>query len=143
MPGFMAHLTTCIIEEQRGVSMKLSIMLFVLVKIIKHAVKKYPALKSKAMEKDFSIIIKTEDGARGRYFSFTGGELTSRGNDLAGADITLAWKDADTGFRVMIAQSNKAFVKAIQDGSLKVQGDINMIPQFMAIVKGAMKPSRL
>jgi hypothetical protein len=123
--------------------MKFSILLFVLVKIIRRAVKKYPALKSKVKEKDFSIIIKTEDGARGRYFSFNGGDVSSRGKDLSGADVTLTWKDADAGFRVMITQSNKAFVKAIQGGSLKVQGDINNIPQFMAIVKGAMKPSKL
>jgi trimethylamine-N-oxide reductase (cytochrome c) len=117
-------------------------LLFGLMVLIKRGARKYPALKEKIKEKDFSILIKTEDGRRGRHFAFSKGAVTSGGGGLPNADISLIWKDADTGFRVMIRQSDKAFVKAIQNGSLKIQGDPNCIPAFMSIVRGSMKGMR-
>jgi hypothetical protein len=107
--------------------------------MIKRGVKKYPALKDKIKEKDFTILIKTEDGSRGRYFAFSNGAVSSGAGDLSNADLSLVWKNADIGFRVMIKQSDEAFVEALQKGSLKIQGDPNCISPFMNIVKGAMK----
>jgi hypothetical protein len=119
--------------------MKFSMLLFGLMMMIKRGARKYPALKEKIKEKDFSILIKTEDGKRGRYFTFSKGAVSSGRGDQPNADISLIWKDADTGFRVMIKQSDKAFVKAIQKGSLKIKGDPNCIPAFMSIVKSSMR----
>ena len=122
--------------------MRFSMLLFGLMVMIKRGAKKYPALKVKIKEKNFSILIKTEDGRRGRYFTFSNGAVSSGTGDRPNADISIIWKNADTGFRVMIKQSDKAFVKAIQKGSLKIQGDPNCIPTFMNIVNGAMQGIR-
>jgi hypothetical protein len=122
--------------------MRFSMLLFGLMMIIKRGAKKYPALKNKIKEKDFSILIKTEDGRWGRYYTFSNGMVRSGTGDLSNADISLIWKDADIGFRVMIKQSDEAFVEALQKGTLKIQGDPNCISPFMNIVKGAMKGMR-
>ena len=119
--------------------MKFSMLLFGLMMMIKRGARKYPALKEKIKERNFSILIKTEDGRRARYFTFTNGAVSSGKGDVTNADISLIWKDADIGFRVMIKQSDKAFVKAIQKGALKIQGDPNCIPAFMSIVRGSMQ----
>jgi hypothetical protein len=122
--------------------MRFSMLLFGLMIMIKRGARKYPHVKDKIKEKNFSILIKTEDGGRSRYFTFTGGAVSSGRGDLPKADISLIWKDAAIGFKVMITQSDKAFVKAIQKGSLRIQGDPNFIPAFMSIVKGAMRGTR-
>ena len=122
--------------------MKFSMLLFGLMVMIKRGARKYPALKEKIKEKDFSILIKTDDGRRGRHFTFSKGAVSSSKGVMPNADLSLIWKNADTGFRVMIKQSDKAFVKAIQNGSLKIQGDPNCIPTFMSIVRGSMKGMR-
>jgi hypothetical protein len=117
-------------------------LLFGLMMMIMRGAKKYPALKDKIKEKDFSILIKTEDGRWGRYYAFSNGTVRSGTGDLSNADLSLIWKDADIGFRVMIKQSDEAFVEALQKGTLKIQGDPNCISPFMNIVKGAMKGMR-
>jgi hypothetical protein len=119
--------------------MRFSLLLFVLMRKIKRAVKKHSKLRDKVKEKNFTILIKTEDGKRGRFFSFTDGTVVS-GNvkQATSSDVSLVWKDADIGFRVMIVQKDEAFMKAIAKGSLKIQGDMNLLPVFMKIVKGAM-----
>jgi hypothetical protein len=121
---------------------KFSILLFVLMQKIKWAAKKRPAVQNKVKEKNFTIVIKTEDGARGRYFTFSDGAVKSGKGDHPKADVSLIWKDAGTGFKVMIRQSDNAFVKAMQKGTLKIQGDPNCLPTFMGIVKAAMKPAK-
>jgi hypothetical protein len=98
-----------------------------------------PAVRKKAGEKKFTIAIKTADGSRGRYFRFADGAFSSGGGNQK-ADVSLIWKDAATGFAVMIRLSDNAFVKSIQNGSLKIEGDLNLLPGFMSIVRTAMKP---
>jgi hypothetical protein len=122
--------------------LRFSILLFGLMMMIKRGAKKYPALKNKIKEKDFSILIKTEDGRWGRYYAFSNGTIRSGAGDLSSADLSLIWKDADIGFKVMMKQSDQAFVEALQKGSLKIHGDPNCISPFMNIVKGAMQGMR-
>jgi hypothetical protein len=122
--------------------MKFSILLFALAKIIKRAARKHAGVMEKVKEKNFTITIKTEDGSRGRYFTFSNGTLTSGKGEPQKTDVSLIWKNPEIGFKVMLKQSNKAFIKAIQDGAMKIQGDPNYLPAFLGIVKASMKPPK-
>jgi hypothetical protein len=122
--------------------MKFSMLLFALGKIIKRAARKHPGVREKVKEKNYTIAIKTEDGSRGRFFTFLDGTVTSGKGDPQKADVSLIWKNAEIGFKVMLKQSNKAFIKAIQDGAMKIQGDPNCLPAFLGIVKASMKPPK-
>jgi hypothetical protein len=122
--------------------MKFSILLFALGKIIKRAARKHAGVMEKVKAKNFTIAIKTEDGSRGRYFTFSDGTIVSGKGDPQKADVSLIWKDAENGFKVMIKQSNKGFIKALQNGTMKIQGDPNYLPVFLDIVKAAMKPPK-
>ena len=62
---------------------------------------------------------------------------------MPGAEISLIWSDAATGFKVMAGGSNKAFMGALQDGSLKLQGDANLALTFIGVVGEMMKLMKL
>ena len=119
--------------------MKLTLLLYVLMKKLKGTSRKYPEFKKKLMEKNYSLVIKTEDGRRGRYFKFNDGEIDSRGGDHPGADVLLIWKDAATGFKVMLSGRTKVFMAALQDGTLKIQGDANLALFFTGVAQEMMK----
>jgi len=123
----------------KEIRMRFSLLLFVLKVKLKRAAKKYPEFKKKLMEKNYTMVIKTEDGARGRFFTFNNGGIESRRGDFPKAEISLVWKDAATAFRVMASGNNKAFMGALQDGSLKLQGDANLALAFTGVVTEMMK----
>ena len=119
--------------------MRFSLLLFILKIKLKRTAKKFPDFKKKLMEKNYTMVIRTEDGKRGRFFTFKDGEIISRRGDFPGAEISLIWKDAATAFKVMASGSNKAFMGALQDGSLKLQGDANLALAFTGVVTDMMK----
>jgi len=65
--------------------MRFSMLLFVLMIMIKRGAKKYPPLKEKIKEKNFSILIKTTNGRRGRCFTFSNGTVGSGTGDRSKA----------------------------------------------------------
>lgn len=119
--------------------MKFSLLLFVLNMIFKRTAKKHESFRTKLKEKDYTMVIRTEDGKRGRFFIFRGGEIISGKGDKAGAEISLIWRDAETGFKVMSGGNNQAFMGALQNGSLKIAGDANLALTFMGVVGEMMK----
>lgn len=119
--------------------MKFSLLLYGLLKMMQRKAKKVPEFRNKLKEKDYTILIKTEDGKKGRSYTFKNGEVSSRSGDRPDANISLVWKDAATGFRIMVKGKTKAFIAAIQDGSLKLQGDGNLVPVFLGVVKEMLK----
>ena len=122
--------------------MRFSLLLFVLKIKLKRAAKKFPDFKKKLMEKNYTMAIKTEDGKRGRFFTFKNGEVISRRGGYPDAEIYLIWKDAATAFKVMASGKNKVFMEALQNGSLKIQGDANLALAFTGTVTEMMKLSR-
>ncbi len=119
--------------------MRFSLLLFILKIKLKRTAKKFPDFKKKLMEKDYTMVIRTEDGKRGRFFTFRDGDVISRRGDFPGAEISLVWKDAATAFKVMASGSNKAFMGALQNGTLKLQGDANLALAFTGVVTDMMK----
>jgi hypothetical protein len=123
--------------------MKFSMLLYGLKVLLKRTARKFESFKNKLKEKDYTMVIKTADGKRGRYFTFKNGTIISGSGDLPGADISLVWRDAATGFRIMIGGNNNVFMAALQDGSLKLVGDANMALAFMGTIGEMMKLNKL
>jgi len=123
--------------------MKFSLLLFVLSIVFKRTARKHESFRTKLKEKDYTLVIRTEDGKRGRFFTFKGGEIISGKGDRAGAEISLIWRDAAAGFRIMSGGSTKAFMGALQDGSLKIAGHANLALTFMGVVGEMMKLMKL
>ncbi|MCP4138546.1 MAG: SCP2 sterol-binding domain-containing protein [bacterium] len=119
--------------------MKFSFLLYMLNKKLKGTAKKNESFKERLKEKDFTLLIKTEDGKRARYYTFNNGELISKSTDFPGASVSLIWADSATGFKTMSSGSNKATMQALQDGKLKIEGDAQLALWFTETVKQMMK----
>ncbi len=119
--------------------MKFSFLLYMLNRKLKGAAKKSADFKKRLAEQNFTLQVKTEDEKRGRYFTFENGNVASKGSIIEGAQISLIWSDADTGFKTMTAKDSNASIKALQDGKLKLDGDANLALWFTETIKQMMK----
>ncbi len=119
--------------------MKFSLLLFLLSHKLKKAMKKHKSFRDRLREKDFTMVIKTRDGKRGRSFTFGGGEVSSKRGDAGNPAVALVWEDAATAFSVMSKSSNEATMKALSEGKLKIEGDANYALWFSETVKQMMK----
>lgn len=102
--------------------MKFSILLFALSKIVWIAALTNKAFKHYIRNTNAKILIKTEDGKRARMLIFNKGKVSSEAGDSKDFDVALVWKDAATGFSVMIDKSDDASFNAAGEGKLKVEG---------------------
>ncbi|HSV96252.1 MAG TPA: hypothetical protein VLM75_04875 [Spirochaetota bacterium] len=119
--------------------MKLSLLLFILYRKLKKAVKTNKAYRSHIGTVRLKILIKTVDGKRGRLFVFDRGTLSSRTGGEHSADAALVWSDAATAFRVMASGSDEESFKAAALGGLKVEGMAYYIQWFTDGIKLVMK----
>ncbi len=117
--------------------MKFQILLFILGRKLKGRAKSDPDFKKKVSEKNCTVQIKTADNSKGRYFVFNNGEVTSKKGVSANPTVALVWKDAATGYEVLASGSGKKNMEAVQNGSLKFEGDGAIALWFAGIAKGA------
>jgi hypothetical protein len=103
--------------------MRFSMLLFVLYQKLKRATRKNATFRSHINTMNAKILIKTEDGKRGRLFVFQRGRLSSvRGGTHSDFDVALVWSDAKTAFRVMASRSDEDSFRAAAEGKLRVEG---------------------
>ncbi len=119
--------------------MKLSLLLFILSRKLKRAVKKNGAYRSHIGTIRLRILIKTADGRRGRLFIFDRGRLSTRSGGRQKSDAALVWADAATGFRVMASGSDEQTFRAAANGLMKIEGMAYYIQWFSDGVRLAMK----
>lgn len=103
--------------------MRFSILLYMLYRILKWAVKRKPAYRNYIGSiHHVTIMIKTADEKRGRVFIFDNGTVKSRSGANHPHDAAIIWSDAKTGFRVMASQSDEEQFKAAAAGKMKLDG---------------------
>lgn len=111
--------------------MKLSALLYGLSLILKISVFRFSEFKDHLKKKNFTGVIKTEDGKAARYYTFAGGRVKSKSGSPSDADFTMVWKDAESAFKVMSSGNQVAFMKAISDGTVKTEGDPTLAVWFL------------
>jgi len=102
--------------------MRFSLLLLALSIILKIASMTNKTFRKYISKTRARILIKTEDGERARLFVFDKGRLSSVTGDQKDFDAALVWKDAATGFSVMISKKKDASFNAAAEGKLKVLG---------------------
>jgi hypothetical protein len=122
--------------------MLLRIMRFVLTKKLRSGAKKYPALGNEMKLRDFIIAIVTNDRKSGMHFIFRDGGVASGNGDHPKADARLVWKNSLTAFNVLTSQNNYKFALALFGGSLRTEGEVNLIVLFKDIAFKAMSPTK-
>ncbi len=119
--------------------MKFQLLLYILGRKIKSKAKSDPEFKKKLAEKNCTVQIKTADNSRGRYYTFTNGEMTTAKGVAAKADASLVWSDAKTGFSVLSSGDQQKSMQALQNGQLKLEGDGGIALWFVDKAKQAAK----
>lgn len=102
--------------------MHFSILLFMLSLILKIASYTHGGFKQYIAKAGGRILIKTADGRRARLFIFDKGTVSSVRGDQKDFDAALVWRDANTGFFVMISKKKDASFNAAAEGKLRVEG---------------------
>jgi len=115
--------------------MKFSFILWVLGKKLSSKSKKDPSFKTHVKEKNFKLLIKTEDGKRARSYTFSDGDVISQKGDAPDAAVTLVWADASIAAATMTSKDPNASMTALQEGKLKIEGDAGLALWFTGTVK--------
>jgi len=102
--------------------MRLKILLFGLYWLLWFSSKTNTSFKKFISKSRVRLMIRTEDGQYARLFVFDQGKVTTAVGPDHPFDAALVWKDAKTGFSVMLKQNMEAFFYAAADGKLKIEG---------------------
>ena len=113
--------------------MKFKLILFVIGRRLAKKAKKDPEFKKKISEKNCTVQIKTADNSKGRFYTFNNGAVTSTKGIAANPTVSLVWKDAAIGAAGLT--NNDKRTEALQNGSLKLEGDGATALWFAGIVK--------
>jgi hypothetical protein len=117
---------------------KMSLLLFGLSYMLKNKPKKKAELKKKLEENDLVLQIKTASASTARYYIFSGGEVFSKKGVHLRPSVALVWKDEAIAFKVMTNKDPQAMMKALGDGSLKIEGKAELALWFAGVVKMMM-----
>jgi hypothetical protein len=102
--------------------MRFGMLLWMLSVILKVASRKNADFKRYIAKAGVRVLVKTQDGRRGRLFIFDRGRVRSMRGDSRDFDVALVWSDSQTGFSVMTDKRSDAFFNAAAAGKLRVEG---------------------
>lgn len=114
---------------------KMSLLLFGLAYMLKSKPKKNPELKKKLEENDLVLQVRTVSASTARYYVFSGGVVFSKKGVHLRPSVALVWKDEGTAFKTMTNKDPQAMMKALGEGSLKVEGKAELALWFAGVVK--------
>lgn len=115
--------------------MKFSILLYGFYMLMRFTAWRHQSFKTRLNERDFTMTIKTRDGSRSRSFAARGGVVSSTNGVPDASDFALVWSDAGAGFRYLTAMKLGALMKAVKNGSLKLEGDAAALTWFLETFK--------
>lgn len=115
--------------------MKFRMLLWALGFFMKKASSNNPDFKSKLEGKDFSFQIQTQDRKICRSYTVKNNRVSSKSGAAKDPAFSIAFKDAASGLSIMTSKDKNAFMKGIQDKSIKIDGDLTLVMWFQGIVK--------
>jgi hypothetical protein len=123
---------------RRGADVKLSLLLFVLARKLRRALKTRAAFRSHVGNLKVRILVRTADGRHGRVFAFDRGRLSTRRGASHAADAALVWSDPATAYRVMTSGREEESFRAAAEGKLRIDGMPGWVQWFTDGVKLAI-----
>ena len=80
--------------------------------------------------RQFVIQLQTMNGESVRYFSIKNRSIRSHAQAHNKPDFVLSFKDPDYAVKTLSKASPMAFMKGMQDGSIKMEGDFGLLMWF-------------
>lgn len=92
-------------------------------------------LKSLLADRQVTIELASDESGIARYFSFDNGKFCQHSGHADSADLTINFKDSMTGVKLLTQGNTAAFMTAVQDGKLSMEGNYSLIMWFNKLAK--------
>jgi len=113
--------------------MRFLLLLALLASKFKRAARKNQGFEKLLMGHECSIVIKTNDGRKGRRFLFRNGGFATD-SDLDQFDAALVWTDAKTAFHAM-RRGDQGIRDALQNHLVAIEGKLHSFSWFRAAIR--------
>lgn len=118
-------------------NLKFKLLLYSLYWLIRVTALRSRRLRSKLMEKDIAIVMRSRDGAIARTIRCTAGKIRSQKGHADDVVSNITWVTPAVGSRTMLRMVKgdpKALVKAVIKGDLLPEGDAAGVRWFLDVV---------
>lgn len=86
-------------------------------------------------DRQVTIELASEESDVARYFKFDNGQFSQHSGHADKADLTINFKDSITGVKLLTKGSLPAFMTAVQEGYLSIEGDYSLMMWFNKLAK--------
>lgn len=87
-----------------------------------------------------TIEIASDESNVARYFRFDDGQFSQHSGHAEKADLTINFKDSMTGVKLLTKGDLPAFMTAVQEGNLSIEGDYSLMMWFNKLAKHIVPP---
>lgn len=87
-----------------------------------------------------TIEIASDESNVTRYFRFDDGQFSQHSGHAEKADLTINFKDSMTGVKLLTKGDLPAFMTAVQEGNLSIEGDYSLMMWFNKLAKHIVPP---
>lgn len=92
-------------------------------------------VKALFADRKVTIELASTDADIARYYSFDNGQFSQHSGHAKDADLTINFKDSMTGVKLLTKGSLPAFMTAVQEGNLSIEGDYSLMMWFNKLAK--------
>ena len=93
------------------------------------------AVKKLFADRQVTIELASDESDVARYFRFDNGQFSQRSGHAEKADLTINFKDSMTGVKLLTKGDLPAFMTAVQEGNLSIEGDYSLMMWFNKLAK--------
>ncbi len=91
-------------------------------------------------DRQVTIEIASKESEIARYFRFDNGQFSQHAGHAEKADLTINFKDSMTGVKLLTKGDLPAFMTAVQEGNLSIEGDYSLMMWFNKLAKHIVPP---
>lgn len=114
--------------------LKLRFLLWMLGRLLKRAWRSDKAFCDK-LQQPLCFVIKTSDQKLARTFQLQASGINIEAADLDTADLKLVFNSPADAWNTLTSKDKNAFMRAIQEGQVKVEGDYKQLFHLQSLMK--------
>lgn len=115
--------------------LKLRFLLWMLGRLLKRTWRNDEKFRQKLEQQALNFSIKTADGKIERSFLLQTESIEIVKNSAANLDMTLEFGSAAQAWTTLTSKDKNAFMRAIQEGDVKVDGDYKLLFHLQSLMK--------
>jgi len=119
--------------------MKFRLLLWLMAVMYKRSIRRNQSMREYLENVEKTIQFATEKRNVSRYLAFRDQQVSSAATEVGNADMTIRFNNSKSGFQVLWAMASgkdkNAFMRAIQDKQVTVEGDPMLLMWFQKSMK--------